>query len=140
MLRRSKGLRIISFCVFLAVIVVFSGYSDDAFKEMVSAIRHNAPKYILQKLQIQYANKRINGRGYVVSVTSTLEEDVVVNVSTGKDISPSSVNVVIFLRKNFAKRGLKLKNGQYVSFAGLFEEFRMNTIVVREGVVKRLSY
>ena len=127
-----------TFLLILASLAIpFLLYSADIFNEFVSALKNNAPKIFLEELQARYKDELIRGQAYIISVTRNIAGDTVVNLSTTKDPSlKESVNVVIFLRKYLAKRGLKRKPGQYVRFSGVFREIRLETIIVDKGIIK----
>jgi len=121
----------------IAAFLPLLSYSDDAFDDIASAIRNQVSQIHLQQLQKRYKNKRIGGKGYLISVTKNIEGDIIANLSTEKDsTSLTSVNVVVFLRECFSEKALKLKPGRYVRFFGNFDEIRMKTIIVRKGIVK----
>jgi len=129
---------------FILVAVIFSSLAfplsllaGEIFDEFKQAILNKAGKIEIQNLSAKYKGKDIGGRGYVVSITSDIEGNAIVNLSTKKDPSaPDSINVVVFLREYLVGKKLKVKAGHNVRFVGVFEEMRMSTLVLSEGVVK----
>ena len=121
----------------IGLFLPFLAYSDDAFDDLKFAIENQATQIHFQELAKKYKGERIEGRGYVVSVSRSIDGETVVNLSTEQDpSSPKHVSIVVFARKYFSEKALKLKPGKYVRFFGNFDEIRMKTIIIREGIVK----
>lgn len=129
---------------FSLVVVIFSNLAfpssllaGDVFDEFKQAISNKAGKLKMQKLVAKYKGKDIGGRAYVVSIGNDTEGNAIVNLSTKKDpLASGSINVVVFLREYLVDKKLKVKTGHYVRFVGVFEEMRMSTLVLSEGIVK----
>ena|SRR3989338_2697707 len=128
----------------ILIIFIFSGamvltpvYANDAFNEFARAILKKAPKFEVEALINKYQGQDLNGQAYVVSIGEDLSGDTLVNLSTRSDFTASdAVSLVVFLRKYLAGHKLKIKQGQRVRFMGIFEEIRMDSIILKEGVIK----
>ena len=108
------------------------------FDKIVFAIENQIPKIELQRLEAKYKNAHIRGKGYIVSITKNISGDTIVNIATKKDPAlASSVGIIVFLRKAFARKIRRFKRGNSVRFSGVFKEIRMNAIVVDRGIIKR---
>lgn len=126
-----------SICIFLNFFFSLSLQANDAFDEFKKAILNEATKIEIQGLCQEYKQKRLDGWAYIVSIGNDVEGNVVINLSTKKDpLSPDSISIVVFLRKFFIGKKLRVKVGHRVRFIGNFEEIRMSTIVLNQGVVK----
>ena len=122
---------------FIGLFLPMLSYGDDAFDNLTFAIKNQATKIHFQELSRKYKGERIEGKGYVVNVNKNVDGETVVNLSTEKDpSSPKYVSIVVFVRDYFSEKTLKLKPGKYVRFFGNFDEIRMKTIIIREGIVK----
>ena len=114
-----------------------AAYSNEGFEKFANAIIKKASKIELEQLIKEYKGERLDGYAYVVSRTEDTSGDTMVNLSTKRDFSSqNTVNVVVFLRKYLASRKGKIREGQRVRFMGIFEEIRMGTLILREGLVK----
>lgn len=124
--------------VFLIVLVSpLLAYGGEAFDIISFAIANKASKVHLQELVKKYKGVRLEGKAYVVSVNTDIEGETMVNLATEKDLFSSKyVSIIVFTRDYFAERARKLKPGRYVRFFGEFDEIRMRTVVIREGIVK----
>ncbi|MBU1113027.1 MAG: hypothetical protein KKH93_04050 [Candidatus Omnitrophica bacterium] len=112
-------------------------YANEGFEKFAEAITKKVSKIEFEELINQYRGERLDGYAYVVSITKDITGDTTVNLSTKRDFSSSdTVNIVVFLRKHLAGRKLKIKEGRRFRFMGIFEEIRMNTLILKEGLVK----
>jgi hypothetical protein len=133
---RSK-IKTASLLLFLFLTLSFFAYANEAFDELESAITNRCNKIIMEKLHKKYAGKRIEGRGYIVSITEDVSKGVVVTLSNDKDpASASAVYIIVYVREFIAKDVLQLKPGRYSRFFGDFDEVRMRSIIVRNAFVK----
>tara|TARA_B100000315_G_C14457189_1_gene531964 strand:- start:248 stop:694 length:447 start_codon:yes stop_codon:yes gene_type:complete len=123
--------------VFFLPYLAYCSYASDIFKELTTAIREDAIKVELKALEAKYLDKRIEGKGYIKSITHDLKERVVLTVSTLEDVNDvESVSVVIYLRKYTARTISRFKVGDKIRLFGDFKGIRMKTIVVEETIIK----
>ncbi|MFH1771425.1 MAG: hypothetical protein ABH872_01265 [Candidatus Omnitrophota bacterium] len=124
-------------CLSLSFSLSLSASDREIFDEITSAIKNQIPKVKLDTVQDKYKGAHIAGRGYVISVSKDVSGDTVVNLSVEKDRSvPVSVSVAVFMRPNQEKHVNKISKEKYVYFSGTFENVKMNTIVIRNGIVR----
>ncbi len=131
-------LAILAAFVLNGAVILAPVYANEPFSEFARAILRKATKLEVETLTAKYKGRELNGYAYVVSTSEDLSGEITVTLSTKKDFSAlDTVNVVVFLRKYFAKQKLNIKPDQRVWFMGVFEEIRMNTIILKEGLVKQ---
>lgn len=117
--------------------ISFACYADDVLNEIVSAMAGKAVKIELETLQKKYQGQRLSGKGRIISVTSDMSGNKIVNLSLSAGGSgQASVDVIVFLRNYLKERASKFKPGKRVRFSGVFKEILMSSIVVTEGIVK----
>ncbi|MBN3040475.1 MAG: hypothetical protein JW867_05055, partial [Candidatus Omnitrophica bacterium] len=123
--------------IFVLTSISFASYTDEAFAELVKAIREKSTKAKLLEVEEKYKNKRIEGKGYITSITSDVDDNIVINLSTEERASsPEAVITVLILRKYLRRQASRFEIGRKMRFFGVFKEIRMNSIVVEEGFAK----
>ena len=121
---------VLSFC--------FQLFADDIFDELVSILSNDPTKRDIIAISQKYQKERIEGRGYVTSMTRGVDGNLIINIYTKKsrDI-PGGAYVSASLSGHFAQRALKnLKIGRNVRVFGEFQEIRYNTIIIEKALVK----
>ena len=125
--------------LFLVVFVFFfaSAHAGRRFDDLVKAIQEKYIQIRLEEVEKKYKNQNIEGRAYIINISSDVSGRKTVTLSTEEDrLHPKAVTIVVYLRKYYDKDMSRFKVGDRVHCFGSFSGFRMNTIVIGEGFIK----